>query len=611
MAAGPAGGIELARAALALDPSSALAWTYLGDELAASDPAEAEAAYRRAVALDPAFADAHNQLGVLLQRRGDRAAAEACYRAAVAADPSLAAAWANLGFLRLEARDMAGAEAALRRALALEPALVKARGELGLALKHQGRLEEAVAEFRHALEVRPEDADARFNLSRCLLQRGYIAEGFALYDARWRASEFPSVRRAFDLPVWKGEPPAGRRILVWGEQGLGDEILFYTLLPDLLAAGASLVVECDPRLAGLIARSLPEAEVVPRLDPPHPRLARGDIDFQIPAGGLARRLRPGLVAFAGHRPWLRPEPELAAQWRARVEALGPGLKVGLCWTSRLRSSARDPAYMALRDWLPLFRVPGVRVVSLQYNAAAVAGEVAAFEAATGAVLHRFDGIDLENDLEAAAALTAGLDLVVTAPTSVGEMAAALGVPAWRAGPPGDWTQLGTGVRPWHPAMRVVSGPPGAELAGRVAAMLAGLAHQPAGMPASQPAILPVSVAPEPAAMERALALHQAGDLAGAAALYEAVLRERPSDADALHLLGLVHHQSGRPEDALPLLRRALEADPGFHQAHNSLGAALLSLGRREEAAACFRRALELSPGYDKARANLARALGTG
>ena len=599
-------GVDLARAALAADPLNADAWLYLGQELSVTDPAEAERAFRRALELRPGQADALNGLGALRQRAEDPRGAVGFYRRAVEADPGFGQAWANLGWARLRLHDFAGAEAALRRALELVPDQPAAASDLGLVLKYQGREDEAEAAFRRALAIVPDHADARFNLGRLLLSTGKLDEGWPLYDARWRTSSFPSVRRAFDLPVWKGEPLVGKRLLVWGEQGVGDEVMFATLLPDLQARGARLVVECDPRLTGLLSRALPGAEVVARTDPPSPRLLRGDIDLQVPMGGVARRSRADLAAFTANRPFLSPDPERVAGVRQRLAALGPGLLVGLCWTSGLRSAARDSSYSDLADWAALFAVPGIRMVCLQYNQNEVAGEIEAFEAATGHRLHRFPDIDLKRDLEGAAALAACLDLVVSAPTSVGEMAAALGVPTWRIVPGDDWTRLGTNVRPWHPAMRQFVR--GAETPGALAARMAHALSQLATTAPSQHASTPA----EPAAelLAKALALHQRGDLAGAEPLYRAALAGDPGNADALHLLGLVRHQLGDRADAEALIRRALALDPDFPEAHNSLGSVLLALGRKAEATACFREALRLAPGYDKARENLARVEAT-
>ena len=136
------------------------------------------------------------------------------------------------------------------------------------------------------------------------------------------------------------------------------------------------------------------------------------------------------------------------------------LTIGLCWRSGLRNTLRDANYAPLTDWAPILTLPGLRLVNLQYDDCEA--ELAAAEHRFGIAIHR-PPLDLKNDLDGAAALTAALDLVVSAGTSVAEMAGALGLPVWRIGPAGDWTALGTGCRPWYPSMRLFGPRPGETL----------------------------------------------------------------------------------------------------------------------------------------------------
>ena len=165
----------------------------------------------------------------------------------------------------------------------------------------------------------------------------------------------------------------------------------------------------------------------------------------MPFGTLPRYLRRSLAEYPQRQAWLFADPIRVERWRTRLAEAGPGLKVGFSWTSRLVDVTRAAAYTGIDAWAPLFALPGVVPVSLQYD-----GRFDELRRSGERVL-AFPDTDLMNDLEEAAALTAALDLVVTVPNSVGEMAAALGVPVWRVAGP-DWTSLSTAVRPWYPAM---------------------------------------------------------------------------------------------------------------------------------------------------------------
>lgn len=409
-----------------------------------SRPAEAAAHIDQALALDPALAAAHNSRGALYQRDGRHADAETCFR----------------------------------RALALNPDDAEAHNNLGTALELQGRRGEAAAHYARAAALDPALADARFNLALTALATGDLARGWPLYEARWDGRQMRDHRRAFPCPSWRGEDLAGRHLLVWREQGLGDEILFASQLPDLLGrverAGGRLTVEVDPRLTGLLGRALPGAAiraVSPATVPPPPT-GTGIPDYHLPLGSLPGLLRADLAAFTTPAaPWLRAETARVARWRDRLPKAG--LSVGICWRSGLRGGHRDGAYSHLRDWAGLAAIPGVRLVTLQYDDAAA--EIADFEAATGHTILRWPDLDLRDDLEEVAALTTALDLVISAPTAVAELTAALGVPCWRltVGEGGDWSMLGTGVRPWFPAQRVISGDSAAMAVARAAAALRG------------------------------------------------------------------------------------------------------------------------------------------
>lgn len=401
---------------------------------------------RRAVALAPSLAGALTTLGAALKNRGRFAEAASLHRRALRVVPEHAKAWSNLGSALAEQADWAGATSCHARALALAPSLADALHNMGHV--HQTRNGDRVARVlvERLLRVDPGHAMGRCNRALLRLAAGDLAGGWADYEHRFAAGVARPWRR-FPVPLWRGGDPAGRRILVWAEQGLGDEILYGALTADLIGRGARVVVECDARLVSLVARALPGAEVrAESAGPP------SDIDAHVPMGSLPGLLRPRIADYAPDPAWLTPDPALAERWRRRVAALGPGLTVGLCWRSSRVTADRAGAYTRLADWLPLLTLPGVRVVNLQYDDCA--DEITAAERTPGVRLHRWGDLDLRNDLDGVAALMAALDLVVTAPTAVGELAGALGVPVWRVGGRGDWSRLGTGVRPWFPSQRI-------------------------------------------------------------------------------------------------------------------------------------------------------------
>ncbi len=393
-------------------------------------------------------------LGQALRQIDDLAGADRWFRAAIVRAPALAAAHRGVAVVA-ETRDAAAAEAALDRALRLAPDDAEALAQLADRRRRAGDDQAAARLFAAARALAPGRAMVRVLEGLFALGQGRLADGWPGHGARFETGLARPWRRP-PRPVWRGEPLAGRRLLVWREQGIGDEVMFSAGYPALAArADGPVVIEAEPRLAGLFARSLAAATVRPA--PSYQTLVENpagpppDYDCHIAAGDLPAVVMPTLAAVpVGRCGWLVPDPAVVAAWRDRL-AVGADrrLLVGLCWRSTLVTAGRRAAYSTLADWRPVLALPGVRLVSLQADAQL--DELAA--------LAHWPDVDLFSDLESLAGLIANLDLVLSVSTAVGELAAALGVPVWRPSLAGDWTRFGTGVRPWYPAQRVFGPPP--------------------------------------------------------------------------------------------------------------------------------------------------------
>ncbi|HLP66485.1 MAG TPA: glycosyltransferase, partial [Rhizobium sp.] len=320
----------------------------------------------------------------------------------------------------------------------------------GLLLQDMGRFDEAEVAYRRSLALDPSiEQRAQYNLGLACLCGGKLAEGWAHHELRFVRSD-GAAKRSFPHPAWQGEPLAGKSLLIWGEQGIGDELLFASLFGETIERADSCVIECAAKLVPLFSRSFPGAQVVAASNPPHPATLQS-FDFQSSAGGLARWLRPTLDSFPDRAGYLVPDPDRVAYWRERLDQLGPGLKVGFCWRSSLLAGTRKLHCTTIDLWGPIFAVPGIHFVNLQYDNCA--DELDDARRRFGVPLHVFPEVDLFNDLDEAAALTRALDLVVSAPTAASFLAAALGVPTWMMNYATAWQTLGTPHLPWFPSMR--------------------------------------------------------------------------------------------------------------------------------------------------------------
>jgi hypothetical protein len=280
-------------------------------------------------------------------------------------------------------------------------------------------------------------------------------EGWAGYEWRWRCADFAARRRPFDQPRWDGAALPGP-LLVWGEQGIGDELLFLGMAPDLAARGIETIWEMDARLIPLAARSLPGVRAVARRDPPEPATRDPAIAAQIPAGSLGQYLRPSHKSFPARTGFLKADSARAADLRARLRA-GTGARIaGLSWISTAAELGADKS-LTLESLLPVLRTPGWRWIDLQYGDTAAAR--AAFQRAHGIEIVHLDDLDPVADLDGVAALIAACDVVVSVSNTTAHLAGALGVRGLVLAAAGArklwcWGEAGESV-PWYPALTLV------------------------------------------------------------------------------------------------------------------------------------------------------------
>lgn len=439
------------RQALALAPDHALAHGNLGTILCEKGrPGEAEAHFRRAVGLAPTVAAHHEKLGNCLRLLGRLGEAEACLRRAVELEPRGVTALSDLGGILHSMGRLEEAEAIFRRSIQIAPDYAMAYNNLGSTAQDMGRLEEAKANFRHAIGLAPEFATARYNLATVQMLEGDFRAGLDGYEYRFASLNppRPHVQRR-----WQGESLAGRRLLVWGEQGIGDELAFFAVLPELLALGATCVVECDSRMVPLLRRSLPMVEAVARKDPPDPRCLDTRIDFQVPVGTAALVLLTTRDDFLPLPSYLLADTATSLRMRNAYSPDGR-LLVGLSWWSR-HQRLGERFSIPLARWKPVLDVPGVRFVSLQYGDCR--DEVEKVSAATGVDILFDDSVDALTDLDRFAAQVAAMDLVVSIDNSTVSMACALGIPVWNllVTVP-DWKMGMEGdTNPWHACLRLI------------------------------------------------------------------------------------------------------------------------------------------------------------
>ena len=353
-----------------------------------------------------------------LQARGELAAAAELWQAIVTAAPTSGESWANLGSSLGKLERFAESEAAYRQAVALRPEAVWANRGLADILMKTGQWREAEPFYAEALACAPTDPYLRIDYGHLLLGLGDFARGWPLYESRKDVSNHGATR--LELPnEWQGEPVSGRRLLVWPEQGFGDQIQFARYAKTLQAAGADVTLVCPPELFALFSQ-LPVKVVEQGASTTFEAPDYWSLLLSIP-------LHLGLrLADLSGEPYLRAPAERRAKWAGHAP---PGA-VGVAW--RGRSSHPNDRYRSLPD-------------------------AEALEPLRRAGADLIDLTEPLGDFADLAAIVEQLDLVVTVDTALGHLAGALGKPCWVLQPwyRQDWRWFqGRDDSPWYAGHRL-------------------------------------------------------------------------------------------------------------------------------------------------------------
>lgn len=449
------------RDALAVDPNSAEAGVNLGALLRLKgNLPEAEEILRHAIACAPSLASAHNNLGIVLHEQVRLKDAFMAFKKALEIDPSFVDAYNNLGSVFRDQNQLDAALACYDKALTLDDAYADTHNNNGAVLQTLGRLDEAETHFRRANELKPgfppaltnlgtvlhkagdhaqaqkyyesaiaadpEYAEAHFGLAELLLYVGDdLKRGWQEHFWRWQKKELRDQRQTFACPLWQGEALHQKTIRIWGEQGIGEEIMYATFIPDLIEQGATVQLECEDRLVPLFERSFPTSVC----------RGRGNVrpfdaapDFHCAAAELGQWLRPKLTDFPVQPKLLNVNQERRNELREKYRSSNGRPLIGISWFSRNPEMGWEKS-IDLTAWAALLKhADKATFVDLQYGD--TSDQRAQLEAATGTQLVHDPDIDQMQDLDGFAAQVAAMDLVISISNTTVHMAGALGIPTW-------------------------------------------------------------------------------------------------------------------------------------------------------------------------------------
>jgi tetratricopeptide (TPR) repeat protein len=452
--------IECFEKALAKTPNDIRVLFALGNTASALGmPKPAEELFRQVLALEPHRVEALVNLANLLRAQGQFDAAQSLLAPAVARTPGSPELQLTFGSVFREKGDNARAAIHFREALKLRPDYPPALGNLADILADEGDIEEALSFYDRVIASDPGNAQARLNRSVMHLLAGNLADGWRDYAARLDVEgKVPVADRTF--PLWNGGSLKNQMLLIRAEQGVGDQIMFASLIPELAARAADengrLILECDARLVPLFARSFPNVSVrAANLE------TRGgivsarydglgvDATAAVLLGSLAGLFRNDTTRFPVPHRYLCPDQDDVQHWREEFKAAGPGPHIGVCWRSGAKGGGRAVQYAPLEAWADFIRALPGTVMTAQYDA--TAEEIRQLEALSGRRLIVARDLDQKNELDRTCAMLSALDAVASAPTAVSWLAAAAGVPTFKILYDTSWTGFGLRYEPFAPS----------------------------------------------------------------------------------------------------------------------------------------------------------------
>ena len=453
------------RQALKLTPSNAEALFNLGNliisgpelqnqvnAIAPERAAEATQLLRQAIALNPDLLTWQLELANALIELDEKLEAQQIIDDVIFKEPNLAKAYFIRAKIKLGDMD-------LTKCILLSPTSHRAINNLGVVKLRQGDLNEVVPLYKKASLIAPDDPSVRWGLANGLLATGNLKKGWR--EARWRHKKPELLIERQGLPrEWLGEEIKDGKLLVYHEQGIGDELRFASCFKDLIhKSSAPCIIETDSRLIPLFSRSFPEIEFINKL--PRSENAIPEVDYShfvktnnikayTALGDLPLHLRPNIRSFGKEISYLIPSPKFTDAWKEQLDRMAPGKKIGFCWNTALPNKRYGDYFFSINELNPIFSIKNSVLVNLQ--ATDCEEELKLAEEHFGIEIYRPKSIDMFNELDNVAALISQLDFVVGPFTSILSMAGAIGTRCFGLTLTKDWTALGTDKSPWNPTM---------------------------------------------------------------------------------------------------------------------------------------------------------------
>jgi tetratricopeptide (TPR) repeat protein len=408
---------------ISLEPRYADAYDKLGSILQCQGRlVEASHVCKSLIEVNPLDPNSHNTLGAIFIARNMPEDAINSFNTAIELEPDFPEAHNNLGAILAEQGSVEQAISAHEIAVSLKPDYAEAHFNLGIAFRKLDRLDKAVNAYKHALSIKPDYAKANYNLGRLNWLQNNFESAFELMEWRWQG-EPECIGTQFDgnRPTWDGD--ASEAVFVWREQGIGDEIMFGSMLPALHAISSKVILECDQRLIPIYERSFPEGI---RFVSHRNQVSEDEYTSHIAVGSLLKHFRRKLEDFSSVSPgWLKAEPKKIASLRERLRSKASDKVIGISWQTNATGTKSYQRNIPLDILAKYLKPVQAKFVNLQYDS--TTDVLLNAEKSTGLKIDNIDEIDIYNDIDGLAALISACDIVVSIDNSTVHLAGALGI----------------------------------------------------------------------------------------------------------------------------------------------------------------------------------------
>jgi tetratricopeptide (TPR) repeat protein len=415
-------------------------------------------AYDRAIKLNVNLADAYYNKGRALQSLKKFEEAKDSYKLSLSINDKEADTWINLGTVQRELGETDDALYAFEVAMRLNPLMGAGYSNAAAIFFDRALFEKSMDMMDKAIELEPENYDYREKLGFFLRSFGNLERGWIDFDIRFLAhKEAKATRRIEPPPYWNDEDLSNRKILLWTEQGLGEEVFSAGIIPDLLETGAQCVIECSERMQPLLQRSFPSIKVTSWLDNRETvKQASPPFEFQYPALSMVRTFRPTVDSITNHVPYIRADPKLVLDLRTKYEELAQGKRIiGISWRSKNPELGKDKT-VPIMGWRPILEAEDVFYVNVQYGECTE--EIAEVKSKLGVDIFVDPDVDALGDLDIVIAQIAATDLIISASNSNVHFAGAMGTPAWSMLPKSRglvwYWFMDRSDSPWYPSVRL-------------------------------------------------------------------------------------------------------------------------------------------------------------